>query len=278
MLDRLRGLLTDRFTVFALVGLAFFGIDMLNSRQTDRIHINQADLAMLEGRYELQAGRSPSADELEALIAFHAREEILVREARRLGLDQGDVILRRRLAQKMELLLQDGLPEPVITDVALDRYYEATRDRYVRPARIGFRHIYLGSGDPPAPVEVDRLQNALEESPTSEAWRGMGEAFMLAREYAPRPQPALAELFGPGFAAALFDARSETGWWGPIQSAYGWHLVRALTYEPEAPLSRAELGTTLIEDFTASERAVAEAEAYDRLARRYEVTVDRAPP
>ena len=53
----------------------------------------------------------PDANELDAGRGY-VREEILVREARRLNLDQDDVIIRRRLAQKYEFFLADADVQP----------------------------------------------------------------------------------------------------------------------------------------------------------------------
>ena len=47
---------------------------------------------------------SPTPEDMRRLIGNKVREEILYREALALGLDKGDSIVKRRLAQKMEFL------------------------------------------------------------------------------------------------------------------------------------------------------------------------------
>ncbi len=47
------------------------------------------------------------------MIEDHIKEEVLYREALALGLNQDDTIIRRRLRQKMEFLVEDvaaGVP------------------------------------------------------------------------------------------------------------------------------------------------------------------------
>ena len=69
-------------------------------------------LEKLAAQWQGQTRRLPDANELDALVEGYVREEILVREARRLNLDQDDVIIRRRLAQKYEFLLADADVQP----------------------------------------------------------------------------------------------------------------------------------------------------------------------
>src|SRR5690606_15059644 len=50
---------------------------------------------------------SMSAEQREALIDEYVREEALYREALALGMEQGDYIIRQRLVQKVEFLLEN---------------------------------------------------------------------------------------------------------------------------------------------------------------------------
>ena len=58
--------------------------------------------------------RPASEQQLQGLIDQYVKEEILYREALKLGLDKDDTIIRRRLAQKMDFLAEDvaSLREP----------------------------------------------------------------------------------------------------------------------------------------------------------------------
>src|SRR6476469_3526549 len=46
--------------------------------------------------------RPPTQEEMQGLVDDYVREEVLYREARAMGLDQDDVIVRRRMRQKFE--------------------------------------------------------------------------------------------------------------------------------------------------------------------------------
>jgi hypothetical protein len=76
--------------------------------------------------------RPPTREEFLGLARDHVREEMAVREARALGLDRDDPIIRRRLAQKVEFLADDlaSLPEP--DDAALAAHLTSHPDRFAR--------------------------------------------------------------------------------------------------------------------------------------------------
>ena len=99
----------DPLLVFVLIGAAIFGADAwLGGDVDDRvIVVPQTQVDRLATLWETQMGRPPSATELDALIDDHVREEVMVREAQRLRLDEDDAIIRRRLAQKLSFLTED---------------------------------------------------------------------------------------------------------------------------------------------------------------------------
>ncbi len=91
-----------------------FAVDRwLDDAGADRVvTVTEEQLGAIRERWAAQWGRPPTGRELEGLIDEAVREEILYREARRRGLDRGDAIIRRRLAQKMTFLLEDSAEAP----------------------------------------------------------------------------------------------------------------------------------------------------------------------
>lgn len=271
----IRRFLTDRFVIFALIGVGFFVWESVADKsETNTITIGQGEVAMLQGRWQLKSGTAPTETELRALIDHHVREEILVREALRLGLDHDDVIVRRRLAQKMELLVRDQYADASFTQVELEAYFAAHRDHYVRPKQVGFRHIYLGSGPKPEPAVVAASRAVLTSDETGRAWRELGTAFMLAREFAPRPEVSYAELFGPDFARILMEPSATGDWLGPFRSAYGWHLVQVIAVEPRTPLALEQVRERVSSDLEAERLEAAVDSVLDELAARYTIRQD----
>jgi len=108
----LRKALSDQFVWFLVLGASLFALHAYFNDPARQIRLGEADVTMLASRWEAQTGSTPTPEEVNSLVEYHVREEILAREAMRLGLDAGDAIVRRRLVQKMELLIRDRYEPP----------------------------------------------------------------------------------------------------------------------------------------------------------------------
>ena len=153
--------------------------------------------------------------ELDGLINAHVREEILVREARNLGLDDNDVIIRRRLAQKLTFLTEDlALLEPP-TDAESIEFFQTSAERYRIPARHSFSHVYF-SPDARATPREDAIAAAHHVDETN--WRTLGDPFMLPGTFADVSEADVRKDFGARFSESLAKLTGD-GWQGPVGSA-----------------------------------------------------------
>ncbi|HIC34394.1 MAG TPA: hypothetical protein EYO78_06290, partial [Gammaproteobacteria bacterium] len=77
----------DPLFVFIVVGVLLFAVDSLRQRgSTDlNIVVSKNDIQRLHDQWLSQMGSEPTPAELEGLIDGHVREEMFVREARKLG-------------------------------------------------------------------------------------------------------------------------------------------------------------------------------------------------
>jgi len=127
-----------------------------------QIVMDETAIEFLADGWQRQWQRPPTAEELRGLVDARIREEVLYREAQALGLDVNDVVVRRRMVQKMELLSQDLalLADP--TDQELRAFFAEHPDDYVVPPRISFSHIYFNVDRRGAAVEDD-ARRVLEE-------------------------------------------------------------------------------------------------------------------
>jgi len=168
----------DPIFICLLLSLAVFVLDRWLDRDGDReIYVGVSDVARLHAQWTAQGGRAASRQELEGLVDGHVREEILSREAKALGLDRGDVIIRRSLVQKLQFVTEDTALETPTSEEELETYLRVKRPRYTVPVRLSFSHVYF-SADRHADAESlarGALSQLLEAG--GEGWTELGIRF-----------------------------------------------------------------------------------------------------
>jgi hypothetical protein len=188
--------------------------------------VTDADAARMAQRFEATWGRPPGPDELDDLIQQHVREEVYVREARALGLDRDDAIVRRRLQQKMEFLADGAGEVPVPTDAELRAHLESHPERFERQTVVGFEQVPLSPAT--GREGADEVLGALLDGAGPD---DVGMPSFLPTAFRPSPRAVIDGAFGEGFFAAVVGLERGT-WSGPIPSAHGVHLVRVTDVVP----------------------------------------------
>src|SRR5689334_3591527 len=90
----LRRLAAEPLVHFLLIGaLLFAGLSVVKSLQRPEIRIEASDLDQLAVYWEAQMQRRPNKAELAGIISDRINEELLAREAMRLGLGKDDMII-----------------------------------------------------------------------------------------------------------------------------------------------------------------------------------------
>ena len=122
------------FLLFNFVSAAKGGADR-------RIVVNDATVANIVQVYQGAWRRQLTPTELQGLIDSYVREEILFREGKAMGLDRDDLVIRRRVQQKMVVITEESAARAAPTEAELDGYLEKHAERYRRPAVIGFDQV-----------------------------------------------------------------------------------------------------------------------------------------
>jgi hypothetical protein len=277
-------LLREPLVHFVLAGAALFGAwsalhpGAVARDASRRIEVTDDDVRQMAAAWAAQGRPAPTPDELRGLIEARVREEILYREALALGLDQGDTIVRRRLAQKMEFLFEDvsALREP--TEAELAEWFGAHAERFVRPARATFRHLYFSPdrrGDR-SRGDAARALETLAGAPVDAAVAGrLGDPFMFQDYFGDRPFGEVASSFGRGFAEALFRL-APGSWQGPVESGYGWHLVFVDSITPARTPALPEVETQVRAAWVEAQREELRRKALEGMRARYEVVLPEA--
>jgi parvulin-like peptidyl-prolyl isomerase len=209
---------------FALAGAFIFALTTwAEALNRPAVRLNEADISQLAAFWQAQTGRAPTREDMAGIIAERVDEEILAQEALRLGLERDDVIIRRRLAQKYAFVREDlaAIAEP--NESQLRAYHERNAGLFTSPGAIALRQIYFsaerGAGARGAAVAA---LETLQKRPNATI---DGDVFILPLSYAAIAESDIQRDYGGPFAAAVARAR-EGVWTGPIQSAFGWHVVR----------------------------------------------------
>ena len=264
-------LVADRFVWFLVIGLLLFGLDRWG-QDADDYHII-VDLPLLEklaAQWQGQTQRLPDANELDALVEGYVREEILVREARRLNLDQDDVIIRRRLAQKYEFFLADAdVPSEPDVD-ALGEFFEVNRARYRLPETFSFNHVFFNN-ESEARAAITQL-NADETD-----WRSLGLPFMLNRSYRTVTAERLAVDMGDAFVTAL-RAAPEARWSGPVASAFGVHAVKLVARDAGGDVAFEDVVARVARDWQMYQQTATRDAGMNELRSKYKVELAPVDP
>lgn len=219
-------------------------------------------------------------EELREVIDAYVDEEILVREARSLGLDESDNIIRQRLAQKMNFLLADVTTVDGARDrPALEAYFAENIEAYAVPSSTTFTHVFFDAEERGADGALAAAQQALvalnaagtdfNEAPQH------GDNFPFLRNYVDRTLDYVASHFGNEFAAAIgtLEAKPDE-WQGPIRSAFGQHIV-LLTARTERRYARLdEVLSEVQQDFAAEVSNAALKDVTREMRQRYSIRLE----
>lgn len=267
---------------FLLLGLGLFLLHSWvappGSDGGERIVITRGRIAQLSASFALMNQRAPSPEELNGLIDDAIREEVLYREAKTLGLDQDDTIVRRRLRQKLEFVSEDLAPVPEPTDAQLQAYLLAHPDKFRLEARYTFMQVYFDPKRHSQQLDADlkRTLSALQDGGVNADVTDAGDALLLEHHFDAITSSELKRLFGANFEVALQGL--PTGRWiGPVPSGYGVHLVFVSRRDDGTGAALDRVRDDVRREWLYDKREDANERYYTDLRKRFEVTVERSP-
>jgi len=247
-----------------------------------RITVGAGIVEHLAAGFEKTWRRAPTDAELKGLVDDYVKEEMATREAVAMGLDRDDTIIRRRLRQKMEFLLEDAVAGTPPTEAELQAWLDAHREAFRTPPQLSLRQVFVGERSDPAAAraEAGRLLVRLRAAGPEARIDQLGDPSMLPQELPLGPVSAVVRTFGKEFARRLEDVEPGS-WAGPLESPYGLHLVLVSQRVAASDPALAEV-RQIVERELLAERRKQQLEAlYARLLEKYEVTIEmpeEAPP
>jgi hypothetical protein len=279
MVMPLRRLLREPLLHFLLIGVALFAAYNRVSPAgagVARIVVTQGVVDDLVTQHLAARGRAPSATELGHLIDAWVREEILYREGVTLGLDRDDIVVKRRVRQKLEVMAEEDASTAAPTDADLNAYLAAHPDRFVQPAVLTFEQIFVGhaTAGPEVRLTVARVRNAVQRGDDLDR---LGKSSLLPQRMTQVPADLVARDFGTAFAEALEYAPIGT-WTGPIEGSYGSHFARVTARTPSRVPRLDDVRDQVVREWENERRQRARDEGYAKMRGKYEIEIEASGP
>jgi len=282
MANSMKKLAREPLLHFLLLGAVIFVAYSLVSKHTSsepgKIVVTQGQLASMWEGFTRTRQREPTREEWEGLIRERVREEVYYREALALGLDKDDTIIRRRLQQKMEFVSDDVAAQAQPTDDELNAYLQAHPDSFRVAEKFTFQQVFLNPEKRGKNLSRDTAQllAQLKQGGKTDI-SALGDAIMLDHQYDALPAGEVANLFGDKFAKAL-EGLSLGQWQGPVESAFGVHLVFVSQRSEGRVPALADVRDAVRREWDEARRLEAKDKFYVELLKHYTVTVENPEP
>jgi hypothetical protein len=234
----------------------------------DEIIVSSGQIEHLTALFVKTWQRPPTGTELSGLVDNFILEEVLYREATAIGLDQDDTIIRRRLKQKMEFLVDDfSAADP--TDVDLQQFLDDDPERFRRDPRITFEHVYFVDAES---HEIEAALAALQNNEPFDFEFG-STVGLLPRRFDDASETNVAGQFGADFTMVLFALDTEQ-WTGPVESPFGTHLIRIDQVSDGRVPPLDEIRNEVQREWLVDRRDAAQQAFFDSLRGKYTITIE----
>lgn len=198
----------------------------------------------------------------------------LYHRALELGLHRSDPVVRQILIEKVRLVVSWAAPPP--TEAELEAWYDQHKGEFGRAERVTFRHVYFDrtrrGAEGAKQAAEDALRKAVGQGPEAQTALG-GDPFLIGKRLAGQSPADLEKLFGGSFAASV-PSLPAGSWQGPVESAYGWHVVFVeKRIDPDIP-PLAEVRSRVEKQYENARRAERVAEFLESVRPEYAIEVD----
>jgi hypothetical protein len=275
----IRRFLREPLLHFLLIGIGlFFLFNVLRGGETGAprdIVVTEARVEALAQSFATTWMRPPTAQEIRGLVDDYIAEEIYYREAIAMGLDQDDIVIRRRLRQKMEFISEDAITAAEPTDSELQAYLAKHPEKFVSPASLTFRQVYFSTekrGDRARPL-AEQLLTELQAGRGPADPAAAGDPTLLPPDMQSASPQTIANIFGSDFAVQVEEA--PVGQWsGPLQSGFGLHLVHVDERVAGALPAFDQVRPTVLREYQSEQRTLSNKKFLDSLRAKYDIRIE----
>ena len=262
LVDQLMNEPTVHFFMIAVVVFIVYAISNLNG--DDVIELDQREIDARILMQEMVSGQPLTSEQQEFITASYVEEQILVKEAVELGLDN-DARIHDMLAQKMRHVLSGDIIQP--TPAELESFYSSNSELYRAPATVSVDELILDTRNE-IPIEIQTL--------ISEGVNSDEILEMASGSSAPLPNANhldLSNIFAPEFADAVFQSQGNE-WIGPFSSNRGQHFLKIIERSEERIPPMAEIADRVRLDWITQEEEIRLQQEVNKLWDRYEIIIN----
>ncbi|PHS39384.1 MAG: hypothetical protein COB07_06415 [Sulfurovum sp.] len=269
----IKKILQEPLLHFLIVGgLLFFYISNNDdSVEKEKVIISQGKIKQLSAQFKKTRQREATKEELQALIDNQIREDLVFKHGQEMGLVENDTIIKRRVQQKIEFMLNDSISSLEPTQEGLQAFMDKHKERYTIAPIYTFKHIYI---NPEQHKDVDAYIEKLKAEKLSLVYAERGDSIMLKQSYEDISSAGLARLFGLKFEKALNTLPLNT-WLGPVKSGYGVHLVYIENKKARHLATLEEVQAKVKLDFRVNAQKKAIDAFYDALQNKYDLVIEK---
>lgn len=271
----MKRLLTEPLIQFLILGLLLFFINNFIQQSANKlsreITVSNEQVNLMVLNYKTQTGNLPTKQQLDAMINSYIKEEISYREAKKMGLDKDDEIIRRRLSQKFDFLQTDLTEIPPPSEEDLIKFYNENADLFLKEARVSFSHVYFSTDNNTDAIAKQKALTVLQQLKNTDLQRApeKGDRFPLQYDYTEQSALDIQQNFGDKpMLEELFKGPLNT-WIGPVQSGYGWHLLFITRRDRVAEIPFATIKEEVKTTYMETAKAAQNKKVFDQLAEKY---------
>ena len=184
----------------------------------------------------------------------YIKREVLKREALNWGLDKVDPIISSRLAQLGEQFLVNNLPNEELSEESLNSFYNENKHFYIDDAKVTFSHIFFRNSDEKTINDLTSYVRTQNEEFFNNNLLNKISVFPYQKNYAQRSESFIRGHFGEKTTKEIFALEISSKWQGPVQSPYGFHIIKLTSVTEAKQKSFDEVSDLVLKRFISEKR------------------------
>ena len=260
--------------LFVFFGVALFlgysWITAFIERQNKTITVSYMQYEMQKELFSKTWNRPPSEKELKGQIDNLVMDEIFYREGVALGLDKSDQAIKRRIRQMVELMLED-FTTVTPNENQLRTYLNENPEKFKTDFKLSFEQLFFKNEEK---LEAEQFLIKLK-SDNSLAKTHTGNLSMIPDRFINETSRGISGYLGSDFTQIIMDTDSKE-WFGPVQSPFGYHLVKVLDKTPGKLPDLNEIWAQVEREWSNERKIALKNEHYEKLKEQYEIVYEKS--